>query len=95
MNQLESDKYLVRYCHPTRFDFEPYGSIWKAFGDNDTYTLYIQVSDNAEDTRWLTLSSFLEIVCHEFLKDTEFIEDSLKLFKINESKYFEEIGKKK
>ena len=94
MNHSGSEKYLVRYTHPSRYDFEPYGSIWKAFGDNDEYVLYIQVSDSPEEPKWIRISHFLEIAFHEFISSSDFIDDSLRLFKINEVRYLDEVVKK-
>ncbi len=94
MSHPKRDEYLVRYTHPSRFDCEPYGSIWKAFGDNDEYMLYIQVSHDTDEPKWIRISHFLEVAFHEFLEESDFIFNSLKLFKINEVRYLEEVVKK-
>lgn len=89
-----NDDYIVRYTHPSRFDFEPYGSIWKAFGDNDEYTLYIQVSEDPSEPKWITIGNFFEVSCREFIGESYFILACLKLYKLNEMKSLQEEVKK-
>ena len=73
---------ITRYTTPTRYDKAPYGAICKVV-DEDKYGLYIQVrSDDVEESHWLKMGDFLEIVFkQEILSDRDFIDGCLDLYK--------------
>ena len=78
-------EYLVRYSIPSRLEPAPFGTIWKAVGDNDNHELYIQVSKD-DNPQWLKVRSLLEKAFDNFLANESFIEACLALYLTTDNK---------
>lgn len=86
--QPQSTKVHCRITHPTRFEFERYGSLVKVVNDDDTADLYIQVSKDPECAQWITVSRlFAETECFS----EQQIHDALREY--DAKRFKEEIAK--
>lgn len=70
--------FLIKYSIPSKFCFEPYGTIWQQMHDGDAYTLFIQASKNPEEPDWQKMGDFLEKVFENKFGHDGFIEHCLK-----------------
>jgi transposase len=70
---------LVHYTPPTKLELAPHGSIWKAIGDNDTYTFFIQIG-TLENINWIRLGDFLEKTFEKNFEDKDFLKMCLEQY---------------
>ena len=78
-NSPGSDKILVRYKDPSRFDTAPYGQLWKAIGEDEHYEVWTQISHYEAEPCWITITHFFNKNFQELLKDPTFTE-AIKIF---------------
>ena len=65
---------LVHYAVPGRYDSAPYGTPMKVIGDADTFTFYIQISDEPEIYNWVKSGEFFELLFNDkFETDNDFL----------------------
>lgn len=77
---------MIRYSHPTKYDLAPYGTMWRAIGDEGRFELYIQVSDDQDNPTWVSIPAFFEKVFIDFTQDPKFMDECLILYKENVDK---------
>ena len=61
---------LDRYVPPTRFEFQPYGTIWVVNEESaNKYTYYIQISDIEDQPDWITVAELLNRLYKKYYED--------------------------
>ena len=77
---------LTRYTAPTKLDEAPFGTLWlqiiESFNEDITAT-FIQTSRDEKQPLWERMGLFLEKVYKHKLLDSEFIEESLRIYEGN------------
>lgn len=66
---------LLKFTPPSHYDLWPQGTLWQ---DGDE--LYIQVTNNPESAKWITIGKFLQGALDHLINDDKFIHDCLKLY---------------
>jgi hypothetical protein len=74
-----------KYNAPTKFDREPYGTIWQVFDENNYGLFYLQVSDSEDTPEWITYGTLLESAFDDSLYSDKFINEVLELYKIKKA----------
>lgn len=85
-------KKIVRHTLPTKFDNAPYGTICQVKHDEDSSSLFIQISP-CDDALWEPIGSIMEKAFEEFLEDQHFIEQLIHLVTTLNEKDFDTIGR--
>jgi hypothetical protein len=80
------EKFKERFTIPTRYDSEPFGTIVKFIGENDSYELWIQLSKDEKIADWKKVRYLLEETFKDLLTDSEFINACLGIYNGNENK---------
>jgi len=70
---------LVRYSIPTRYDVAPRCTICKVMGDDQSYRLYVQISEATDAATWLPMGELLEKAFDSYTQDHEFINACVEL----------------
>jgi len=73
-----------KFSAPTKFDQAAYLSRWLSYRDNEEPTVYIQVNEDVENPRWITIGEFYSVAF--MAEDDSFIYECAKLFHTNEMK---------
>ena len=69
-----------RHCPPTKFDIEPYGTIYEVKTDT-SIDYYVQMGDEEQDINWQPYCNLLTEVFGKFASNKEFIEALLNILK--------------
>jgi len=61
---------LDRYVPPTRFECQPYGTIWVVNEESaNEYTYYIQISRIEDQPDWITVAELLNRLYKKYYED--------------------------
>lgn len=61
---------LDRYVPPTRFECQPYGTIWVVNEESaNEYTYYIQISHIEDQPDWITVAELLNRLYKKYYED--------------------------
>ena len=78
---------LIRYSHPTKFDHEPIGTVWRMVDEHFTFLeTFIQVGEKESDPEWKEIGAILTKAFQEFIHDKEFTKECLRLYLYNKSR---------
>jgi len=80
---------IDKFRTPTRYDLEPYGTIWQVKID-DMHDSWIQVSKEMENPNWIRLGPFFEKTFDCMLDDETFVKECLNLYENQDPAYFTE-----
>ena len=69
-----------RHCPPTKFDIEPYGTIYEVTTDT-SIDCYYQLGDEEQNINWQPFSNLLTEAFGKFSTNKEFIETLLNILK--------------
>lgn len=82
----------TKFGAPTKYDTEPYKTIWKQQLDNGIQW-YIQVSKDKNSPIWISIGEFFTKIYQSCLGDGLFIEEQMDLFEKTEESNKEDIKK--
>lgn len=68
------------FFKPTNLHRMPYGWQWEQKNEDDTGVWWIQVSEDIEKPKWITLDQFFGKVFKEKMKKSKFMSMCLKLY---------------
>lgn len=68
-----------RLCVPTKFDIEPYGTIYKVVHEDKSVKYYIQLSNDGSTIDWKPLSYLFDEIFFNMYENRKFIDELLRL----------------
>lgn len=73
---------LDRYVPPTRFECQPYGTIWVVNEESeDEYTYYIQISRIEDQPEWITAAELFDRMYKKYYEEnSDLLLDVLHLY---------------
>lgn len=71
---------VIRYSAPTKYDVAKFGTIYKVMGDDESYELFVQLSEEDSVANWQPMSYLLEKTFRSFLTNPDFVSQCLHLF---------------
>jgi len=69
-----------RHCAPTKFDIEPFGTIYKVTNEALNFDYYIQLSREGNTIDWRPMAFLLTELFGDLYENIEFIEELLFLY---------------
>ena len=83
---------IEKFRTPTRYDLEPYGTIWQVKID-DMHDSFIQINKDRENSTWIRLGPFFEKTFDCMLDDALFVKECLNLYENQDpSSYMQDIA---
>lgn len=77
---------LVKYSHPTMFDKEAAGTIYRCMNDSKDYDYFIQVNSNQDAPQWERVGTILEKAFEDFYSNGNFVTECLRLYSHQQEK---------
>jgi hypothetical protein len=78
--QSQSIEILIKYTHPSAYDFHPYATQWLLVNDTEK-EMFIQLSEDDSHPQWERMGDVLETAFFDFMGNKEFMDECLRLYK--------------
>lgn len=74
-----------KFHYPTKFDTEPYGTIWKVIhNDNGGFELFVQMSDS-DSPDWVQLGDLLHEAYKNQIQNPTWLNITMELYKTSKA----------